>query len=582
MHPLKVNSMKPTFFRALSVRARQTIAAALAFTFGAVLVACGGGGTTPFSGVQLRPLSAEFSARKAVAYSPYRTAVNEAGLAGETIPEANIKQDLDLLVAGGFGLIRLFDSDDKVGKGTLQVIRKYGLDIKVQLGVYIKGGDDAFNQAQVVRAAALANLYRDIVLAVSVGNENMVVWSFNKVAPEVMGGYLKKLRDQIVQPVTTDDNWLFWSTAPNSITDVIDFASLHSYPELDTVFSPGLWDWQQKDKPAATRAAAMMDAAITLAKNQYTAARSHLDRKGLGGMPITVGETGWNAVNLGKLGFRAHPVNQKMYYDRLAAWAAEGQVGAGPKAVFYFEAFDEAWKLGDDKWGLFNAQRQARHVIQALNPASSTWVYEPGSYSAADAVYFVAPVVNAAITETKYTLYSEAPLTASEIRPAGLRWDAFDGSTAAFPEAAGTEAPGDGSRSLAITPQPKDYGWGLLRQSPSAVTDNLSNFAATGTLHFWIKTTYAGKIEIGISSDTQDRAAAEAYLQIGNGGYGYCNSGVWCEVSIPLKDFIAVNPKLDLSMVLSRFVIADRYAFTGNTQRTGLPTLYVDGVYWSK
>ena len=582
MQSPKANPMKFTSFNAVPQRARRLVCAGIAFALAAVLVACGGGGTTPFSGVQVRPLSAEFMARKAVAYSPYRTAVNEAGLAGEVIPEANIKQDLDLLLAGGFGLIRLFDSDDKVGKGTLQVIRKYGLNIKVQLGVYIKGGDDAFNQAQLVRAAALANQYSDIVLAVSVGNENMVVWSFNKVPPDVMGGYIKKLRDQIVQPITTDDNWLFWASAPNTVTDVIDFASLHTYPELDTVFSPGLWDWQQKDKPAAARAAAMMDAAITLARNQYAAARSHLDRKGLSGIPLTIGETGWNAVDLGKLGFRAHPVNQKMYYDRLAAWAAEGKTGAGPKAVFYFEAFDEAWKQGDDKWGLFNAQRQARYVIQALNAPSSTWVYEPGTYTAADALYFVPPVVNPVITEAKYTLYTEAPITTSEVRPAGLRWDAFDGTTAAFPEVSSTAAPGDGTKSLAITPQPKDYGWGLLRQSPTSVTDNLSNYAATGTLHFWIKTTYAGKIEIGISTDTQERAVAEAFLQIANGTYGYCNSGVWCEVSIPLKDFIAVNPKLDLSLVLSRFVIADRYAFTGNTQRTGLPTLNIDGIYWAK
>lgn len=574
--------MMPTPFKAVSSRACRLAATVLVFTFAAVLVACGGGGTTPFSGVQLRPLSAEFSSRKAVAYSPYRTAVNEAGLPAEVIPEANIKQDLDLLLAAGFGLIRVFDSDDKVGKGTLQVIRKYGLNIKMQLGVYIKSGDDAFNQAQLARAAVLANQYSDIVLAVSVGNENMVVWSFNKVAPDVMGSYIKKLRDQIAQPVTTDDNWLFWSTAPNAVTDVIDFASLHTYPELDTVFDPGLWDWQQKDTPAAARAAAMMDAAITLARNQYAAARSHLDRKGLASMPITIGETGWNAVDLGRLAFRAHPVNQKMYYDRLATWAAEGMAGAGPKAVFYFEAFDEAWKQGDDKWGLFNAQRQARYVIQALNPPSSTWVYEAGTYTAADALYFVPPVVNPAITETKYTLYSEAAMGASEFRPAGLRWDAFDGSTAAFPEVGTAAAPGDGSKSLEITPLPRDYGWGLLRQSPTAVTDNLSNFAATGTLHFWIKTTYAGKIEIGVSSDTQDRAVAEAFLQIGNGNYGYCNSGVWCEVTIPLKDFVAANPKLDLALVLSRFVIADRYAFTGNTQRAGLPKLNIDGIYWSR
>ena len=563
----------------------QMRALTLALPVSIALVACGGGGTTPITGVQLRPLSAEFTTRKAVSYSPYRTSVNVAGLAAETIPPANIKQDLDLLIAGGFGLIRLFDSSDKVAKATLQVIRSNNLNIKVQLGVYIQSGDDAFNQAEIARGVALANQYSDTVLAVSVGNETMVAWSFNKLAPEVMAGYLRKLRGQVAQPVTTDDNYLFWASAPSVITDVIDFASLHTYAELDTYFDPGRWDWQQKAVPAAQRATAMMDAALAEAKVQYNAARTHLDRKGLAGMPITIGETGWNAVDLGRLAFRAHPVNQKMYVDRLTAWAAEGRAGAGPKAIFYFEAFDEPWKQGDDKWGLFNVKRQARYVIQGLNPPSATWVWEPGSYTAADAVYFAPPVVNAAVAEGKYTLFSEAALAASELRPAGLRWDPFDGNSVAAPEVTNTAAPGDAVTSIEISPQPKDYGWGFLSQSAAAppLTVNLSGFAATGSVVFSIKTNYPGKIEIGISSDTQDRVVQEAYLQIGNGDFGYCNTGLWCRVTIPLSAFSAVNKNLDLSLVLSRFIIADRYAFTGKPGNANITTkINIDGIYWSR
>jgi exo-beta-1,3-glucanase (GH17 family) len=581
MHTLKVHTMKLIRISALGALAGRLAGAAAALACAAVVVACGGSGETPYTGTgaALRPLSAEFSTRKAVAYSPYRSATSVNDLVNETPSEANIKQDLDLLVAGGFGLIRLFDSSDKVARATLQVIFKYAIDIKVQLGVYIQSGDEAFNQAEIARAAALAKQYRDIILAVSVGNENMVSWSFNAVTPETMAGYIGKLRGQITQPLTTDDNWLFWSTAPSTITDLIDFASLHTYPELDTVFNPGLWDWQQTAAAPAARAAAMMDAAIALAHQQYDAARTHLDKKGLGAMPITIGETGWNAEDLGKLRFRAHPVNQKMYFDRLQAWAAQGRGGAGPKAIFYFEAFDEAWKQGDDKWGLFNAQRQVRYVVQKLQPASATWVYAPGSYTDADAVYFAGPTV--AVTASKYTLYSEAAPTASEVRPTGLRWDAFDGTTAAYPEVATTAAPGDGSHSIEITPKPASYGWGLLDHSPTSVSENLSGFAA-GTLNFSIQTTYAGKIEIGIGTDTADGAGAEAYLQISNGQYGYCNNGSWCTVSIPVKDLLAVNPKLDLSMVLSRFIIADRYASTGNFLKTGQPKLYIDAIYWSK
>ena len=572
--------MKQSSFTVMSIRA------ALAALLAVVLVACGGGGSVPYTGVPIRTLSADFTARKAVAYSPYRTAVNVDGLAAESIPKANIKQDLDLVLAAGFRLIRLFDSDDKVGRQTLEVIRDNNLNLKVQLGIFLQSGNDNFNRAQLARGVALANEFKSIVLAVSVGNENMVVWSFNKITPEVMAGYIKTVREQITQPITTDDNYLFWASAPTVVTDVIDFASLHTYSELDTYFDPTRWDWKLKEVPAAQRATAMMDAAIAEARRQYNEGRAGLDSKGLSYIPITIGETGWNAVDLGRLNFRAHPVNQKMYLDRLAAWANEGKTGAGPKAVIYFEAFDEPWKQGDDKWGLFNVQRQARYAIQALNannsPAgSATWVWEPGSYTDADALYFKLPVVNAAVTASRYTLYTDNAIGASEVRPTGLFWDAFDGNTAIAPEVASAYAPGDATRSIEITPQPASFGWGFLRQPHDGSTDNLSNYAATGTLNVWINTTYPGKIEIGISTDTQDREAQEAFLLIQPGNYGYCSTGAWCQVSIPIKDFVAKNPKLDLSLVLSRFIISDVYSRTGNAPGS-TAKLYIDGIYWAK
>lgn len=583
MHQLKAPLM--THSSLITTSLRTSLSGLLVAASAAFLVACGGGGTIPVTGVQIRPLNAEFTTRKAVAYSPYRTAANTDGLAAEAISQANIKQDLDLLVSAGFGLIRLFDSDDKVGKQTLQVIRTNNLNIKVQLGVYVQSGNDNFNQAQLARAVALANEFRDIVLAVSVGNENMVVWSFNKISPDIMAGYISKVRGQITQPITTDDNYLFWASSPSVITDVIDYASLHTYAELDTYFDPTRWDWKLKDVPSAQRATAMMDAALVEAKRQYAEGRAGLDSKGLSYIPIIIGETGWNAVDLGRLPFRAHPVNQKMYLDRLNAWATEGKTGAGPKAVVYFEAFDELWKLGDDKWGLFNAKREARYAIQALGTCGVTWACESGSYTSSDAIYFAPPVVGAAITQNKYTLFSEAPLAASELRPSGLRWDAFDGDSVNAPEVTTTSAPGDATHSIEITPQPKIYGWGFLNQSSAtpALSANLSAFAAGGSLHFSVKTTYAGKIEIGVSSDTADRTVQEAYLQIGNGDYGYCNTGVWCSVTIPLSAFAAVNPKLDLSLVLSRLIIADRYSFTGKANSSNITTkINIDSIYWSK
>jgi len=286
-----------------------------------------------------------------------------------------------------------------------------------------------------------------------------------------------------------------------------------------------------------------------------------------------------------------------MYLDRLATWAAEGRTGAGPKQVVYFEAFDEPWKQGDDKWGLFNAARQARYAVQAINPhgatvGTATWTWEPviaandadgdGTYTDADAARFVPPVVQAAVATAAYTLFSDAPASADDTRPAGLRWDAFDGSTAAYAEVAGTPGPGDAPTALRITPQPASYGWGLLRQSAAGTTENLSGYAG-GRIGFLVNTTYPGKIEIGIATDTQDREAQEAYLQIGPGDYGYCNTGAWCTVSIPLSAFTAANPKIDLSLVQLRIVVADRYAFTGKPAGSGITTpIVLDAIRWTK
>lgn len=577
-------------------RPLQLLKAAVSVALVVTLAACGGGGTTPVTDVTttvggLRALSADMTDRKAVNYSPYRDSLTNDDRPNEDVTDAEVLQDLTLLKEAGFGLIRLFDSDEKVAQRVLRVIDVNNLDIKVYLGMWMAGNNDAGNKDQMARGVALANSYPSIVVAVSVGNESLVSWSGHKIPVEELAANIKTVREQIKQPVTTDDNWAYYAAADRAIIDVIDFAAVHTYAMVDTHFLPNSWDWKQLGVTDLTkRAAAMMDAAMVATKADYQAARNFLDTRGQRAMPIVIGETGWmnKDPGAGWYKFLAHPVNQKMYVDRLTAWAAEGKTGAGPKNVFYFEAFDEPWKGADDGWGLFNVNREARCAAQSLNPAA-TWVKEAGSCDEANAIYFEPPLLNAAVTTPRYDIHSEAVTG----WPAGLRADAFESGTfiVAYP-AVGDSAPGDLGASLAASNYislsafaPKDYGWGLLWQSASSpvVSANMINFA-NGAVRFSIKTSYVGQLRVGLSSDTELGSSVEANVLVSNGNYGYCTGtpAIWCDVSIPLSAFKAANPALDLRYILTRFSIAEIYSETGNTARSGMPEIRLDNIYWAQ
>jgi exo-beta-1,3-glucanase (GH17 family) len=578
---------------------QRLLATAFTVALAATFTACGGGdsgGYTPnaVSQSDRRALPESMMTRASINYSPYRTSRNETELGKEVITPANVLQDLRLIQATGIGSIRLFSSR-AFARTVLEVIRDNNLDLKVQLGTYpnpITGlAAEADNIAELDAGIALANAFPTIVVAVSVGNETMVEWSTHKVPVADMARYIKRVRSAIKQPVTTNDNFLFWASVPPAIAEVVDYAAVHTYPFLDTFYNPSAWDWRQKNASAEQRAQTMINASIAEAKSQFELARQGLASLNLGHLPMVIGETGWAAVDTPggpTLNLRAHPVNQKMYFDALQTWAQEGRRDVqGPKAIFLFQAFDEPWKQGDDGWGLFNKDRQARYAVKSLGTCGVTWTCEPEPqpYTAASAVKWALPTLTDAVTANRYTLYSEA-VVAGETRGTGLRWEQFD-ATAGFAEVAGG-APNDGSVSFEITPKPANYGWGAFFFSDTGVTANLKPFEG-GRLNFAVKSdSYPGKIEVGFSTDTDDRDGQEVFLQIGPGEYGYCNTNQWCQVSIPVSAFLAANPKLDLRYVGSRIIIADRFSFTGkplikpDDPAVQWPKIRVDGIHWSK
>lgn len=221
-------------------------------------------------------------------------------------------------------------------------------------------------------------------------------------------------------------------------------------------------------------------------------------------MPVVVGQASWKAVPTGNLTYLAHPVNQKMFHDRLTAWGDKSVNPDDPVAIFYFEAFDEPWKatanpgFNDDNWGLFNVNRQARYVVHALYPASQ---WEPGSYTLADAVY--APtVVSPIITADRYTIYVDAT-TQGKARAPAAQWFGFDSPPNAF-AGEGTDAAlaAEGSHFMEVGPAPSDYGWGIVTTNDTRA--DLSQFQAIGRLNF--------------SHPDQLSRQADVWLRHGRGG----------------------------------------------------------------
>jgi exo-beta-1,3-glucanase (GH17 family) len=548
----------------------------------------------------LRPLPAEFSTLKPICYSGYRTGQSPGT---EVYPsEAEILEDLNILIEGGWGLIRLYDCSTH-GERVLKVIDDNNLDLKVLLGVWISGSiedADTDNMEQCDKAIELAGTYSDIVLAVSVGNETLVDWSAIAIPPADLVVYIEYVRDGITQPVTTDDNWepFYMRHEDGSaydtlqVIEALDFVTIHTYPLWDSNYS--LWDWKQEDVSETERAEAMMDAAIEYAQGNYNSVRTALANAGASTLPIVIGETGWTDAGFP---YRGHAVNQKMYYDRLMDWVyGSGQTSGGPVACFYFEAFNEPWKGGDDNWGLFNVDREAKYVLWEAMPS-----YKPAGapdLTDDDALYYVPPTSNGTITEETYVVYAEsyeegeahAPLDPASSEPM-FRWDAWENGTTATGAYIDTDpATPEGTEVHRITPTPLVWGWGMAANPDSA--EDLSNFS-NGHLVFEIKTTYSGKIEVGfMTGTTVQSTACDVYLTINpaSNTYGYSNDGNWHTVSIPIATIRAQaapaygmpgSAVLNMAQVSSTFVIADRYAKTGNTSPNNAAIL-VDDIRWTQ
>ena len=296
----------------------------------------------------------------ALAYSGFREGQHPDRGDGAVNPsDEEILEDLNILVDHGFGLIRLYDVGEN-SVTTLELIREHDLPIKVLLGMWLRAEvsnhencawldepipeaelalNKVANAFEVTRGIELAQDFSDIVVAVNVGNEALVIWNDHMVPLEQVIEYVREVKAAIEQHVTVADNYEWWIEDGAPLAAEVDFLGIHTYPA-----------WEEKT----------IDEALA-----YTIENMERVQAALPGKPMAILEAGW-ATTASEFGERASEAAQERYYNEIDDWATRTNT-----TVFFFEAFDEPWKgnpdnpMGAEKhWGLWFVDRSPKQVMQ--------------------------------------------------------------------------------------------------------------------------------------------------------------------------------------------------------------------------
>ncbi|WP_260681653.1 glycosyl hydrolase family 17 protein [Aliiglaciecola sp. M165] len=289
-----------------------------------------------------------------IAYGSYRD--GESPGKGSVSSEQDILEDMLILTHNGdlsWNLIRMYAAD-AASEQVLKVIRKHQLPVRVVQGAWLSSTQTAEeNEQQISEVIRLANEYKDIIVSVNLGNEIFVDWSAHKLLPEDVPKYIswvKKVQNATRVPVTLADDYNFWNKPwSQDIAQALDYIVLHAY---------AMWNSQTLDNAVAWTEKTFNDIKALHPNKQ-----------------IVLGESGWATSSISTNGDErliigeASEKAQKVFFETYRQWLLENKI-----VSFYFEAFDEKWKGGEDKpdgiaeknWGLFKSDRSPKLAVDSL------------------------------------------------------------------------------------------------------------------------------------------------------------------------------------------------------------------------
>ncbi len=287
-----------------------------------------------------------------ISYGSYRD--GESPSKGSVSSEKDILQDMMLLTTHSdkpWNLIRMYAAD-AASEQVLKTIKKHNLPVKVMQGAWLSSTQtDEKNEQQITDVIRLANEYKDIVVTINLGNEIFVDWSAHKLSVSDYPKYLawvKKVKIETEVPVTLADDYNFWNKPwSQEIAQALDYIVLHAY---------AMWNSQPLENALPWTEQTFHDIQALHATKQ-----------------IVLGESGWATSAMTSNGDErliigeASEKAQKIFYDAYRQWLVDNHI-----VSYYFEAFDEKWKGGEDKpdgiaeknWGVFRSDRTPKMAVE--------------------------------------------------------------------------------------------------------------------------------------------------------------------------------------------------------------------------
>jgi len=333
----------------------------------------------------------------AISYGGYR------GKSREVQPSIeDIKEDLQIMFAQGFRVIRTYDLHHPFAENTLKAISELkssdsDFEMYVMLGAWVQC-KDAFtdlpihneedlegNKVEIAEAVRLAQDYQDIVKVIAVGNEAMVHWATSyHLEPKYILKWVKYLQDLKINGtinnniwITSSDNFASWGGGSeeyhnddlDELIRSVDYVSMHTYAFHDTYYNPVFWNLSggSEDLSKKDIIKNAIQKSVEYELSQFNSVQEYIH--GIdSSKQVHIGETGWSSVASDLYGYggteAADEYKLGLYYKMITDACVAKSI-----SCFYFSAFDEPWKDSQNEngsenhFGLFTVHGEAKYPL---------------------------------------------------------------------------------------------------------------------------------------------------------------------------------------------------------------------------